>query len=52
VSVEMVMKQMEQNAEHFTTLLLHAIPMIAAKDWTNVVIDYEDTVRLSTMLAD
>jgi len=50
VSVEMVMKQMVHNADICTKVLLHVIPMIAAKDFTTISLKYE--VRFLLILLD
>ncbi|CAD5112124.1 DgyrCDS1364 [Dimorphilus gyrociliatus] len=49
VSVESVMKQMKENADRASKLILHAIPVIASKDWTKIIKDNQDLVESSTM---
>ncbi|XP_077867962.1 S-methyl-5'-thioadenosine phosphorylase-like [Saccoglossus kowalevskii] len=50
VSVEAVLKTFKDNAEKAKNILFKVIPMIAQKDWTEVIQAHQDTARESVML--
>nr|F6V515.1 RecName: Full=S-methyl-5'-thioadenosine phosphorylase; AltName: Full=5'-methylthioadenosine phosphorylase; Short=MTA phosphorylase; Short=MTAP; Short=MTAPase [Xenopus tropicalis] len=50
VSVDRVLKTLKENANKATSILLTAIPQIAAMDWTELLQSMKSTVQLSVML--
>ncbi|XP_029462704.1 S-methyl-5'-thioadenosine phosphorylase isoform X1 [Rhinatrema bivittatum] len=50
VSVDKVLKTLKENANKATSILLTAIPQIAAMDWTETQQNLKNTVQFSTML--
>ncbi|KAG8595447.1 hypothetical protein GDO81_001520 [Engystomops pustulosus] len=50
VSVDKVLKTLKENANKATSILLTAIPQIAAMDWTDTIQNMKCTVELSVMM--
>ncbi|XP_068090558.1 S-methyl-5'-thioadenosine phosphorylase isoform X1 [Hyperolius riggenbachi] len=50
VSVDRVLKTLKENANKATSILLAAIPQIAAMDWTDTLQNMKTTVQMSVML--
>ncbi|KAG9464755.1 hypothetical protein GDO78_019439, partial [Eleutherodactylus coqui] len=50
VSVDKVLKTLKENANKATSILLTAIPQIAAMDWTDTIQNIKCTVELSIMM--
>ncbi|XP_075443759.1 S-methyl-5'-thioadenosine phosphorylase [Ascaphus truei] len=50
VSVDRVLKTLKENANKATSILLTAIPQIAAMDWTDILHNMKSTVQMSVML--
>jgi len=49
VNVPTVMETMKENAANAKTLILHAIPKLAAKDWTSTLKSNQETVKSAVM---
>ncbi|XP_077981197.1 S-methyl-5'-thioadenosine phosphorylase-like [Glandiceps talaboti] len=50
VSVEAVLKTFKDNAEKARKILLHVIPKVGKKDWSDIIQAHNDTAKESVML--